>query len=148
MKKLNKKGFTIVELVIVIGVIGILSAILIPTFVNLTSQAQETQLQSNLTNAYKAYIAEAVDGKIDADSSAIVSVEENKAILKEEDGSKLYHFDVETTTWKEYTDNATNAAAVMNKAATGTWTLTDVAETAGKSTFGGYVVRYYKDVTA
>lgn len=31
MKK-NKKGFTIVELVIVIAVIGILAAVLIPTF--------------------------------------------------------------------------------------------------------------------
>lgn len=37
--KRNKKGFTIVELVIVIGVIGILSAILIPTFVNLVGKA-------------------------------------------------------------------------------------------------------------
>lgn len=63
MKKLNKKGFTIVELVIVIGVIGILSAILIPTFVNLTSQAKNRQIQSNLRNAYAAYIADVVDGE-------------------------------------------------------------------------------------
>jgi type IV pilus assembly protein PilA len=32
----KRKGFTIVELVIVIAVIGILAAILIPTFVNVT----------------------------------------------------------------------------------------------------------------
>ena len=42
----KKKGFTIVELVIVIAVIGILAAILIPTFVNLTSKAQD---QSDLS---------------------------------------------------------------------------------------------------
>ena len=37
----KEKGFTIVELVIVVAVIGILAAILIPTFVNLTSKAKE-----------------------------------------------------------------------------------------------------------
>lgn len=55
MKKL-KKGFTIVELVIVIAVIGILSAILIPTFTNATSKAQTVADQANLRNAYTAYL--------------------------------------------------------------------------------------------
>ena len=40
----RRKAFTIVELVIVIGVIGILSAILIPTFVNLTEKAKLTNV--------------------------------------------------------------------------------------------------------
>ena len=53
MKK--KKAFTIVELVIVIGVIGILSAILIPTFTNLTTKAKQTALKANLSNAYHVY---------------------------------------------------------------------------------------------
>ena len=39
MKNLKKKGFTIVELVIVIAVVAILAAVLIPTFVNLTKKA-------------------------------------------------------------------------------------------------------------
>ncbi len=39
MKNSQKKGFTIVELVIVIAVIGILAAVLIPVFSNLTEQA-------------------------------------------------------------------------------------------------------------
>ncbi len=42
MKNLKKKGFTIVELVIVIAVIAVLAAVLIPTFVNLTKKANET----------------------------------------------------------------------------------------------------------
>ena len=40
MKKLNKKGFTIVELVIVIAVIAILAAVLIPTVSGLIKTAQ------------------------------------------------------------------------------------------------------------
>ena len=42
MKNLNKKGFTIVELVIVIAVIAILAAVLIPTFNSVISRANES----------------------------------------------------------------------------------------------------------
>ena len=54
MKNLKKKGFTIVELVIVIAVIAILSAVLIPTFSNLIRKANvsaDTQLVKQLNQA-------------------------------------------------------------------------------------------------
>ena len=50
MRKRSKHGFTIVELVVVIAVIGILTAILIPLFVNLTGKAQEADNQSFVRN--------------------------------------------------------------------------------------------------
>ena len=40
--KLKRKGFTIVELVIVIAVIAVLAAVLIPTFSNLIKKANES----------------------------------------------------------------------------------------------------------
>ena len=52
--KLNKKGFTIVELVIVIAIIAILAAVLIPTFASLVKKANvsaDTQLVRNLNMA-------------------------------------------------------------------------------------------------
>lgn len=55
MKTHKKKGFTIVELVIVIAVIGILSAVLIPTFSGLIDKANDTALQEGLRNAYTEY---------------------------------------------------------------------------------------------
>ena len=61
MKNLKKKGFTIVELVIVIAVIAILAAVLIPTFVNLTRKANisaDTVLAKNLNTALAVYDAE------------------------------------------------------------------------------------------
>ena len=39
IKRNNKKGFTIVELVIVIAVIAILAAVLIPTFSGIVKKA-------------------------------------------------------------------------------------------------------------
>lgn len=58
MKKSNKKGFTIVELVIVIAVIAILSAVLIPTFSNITKKAKESSAIQAATNATTSYLAE------------------------------------------------------------------------------------------
>lgn len=52
--KSNKKGFTIVELVIVIAIIAILAAVLIPTFASLVKKANvsaDTQLVRNLNMA-------------------------------------------------------------------------------------------------
>ena len=54
MKNLKKKGFTIVELVIVIAVIAVLAAVLIPTFVDLTRKANvsaDTVLVKNLNTS-------------------------------------------------------------------------------------------------
>lgn len=56
MKK--KKGFTLVELVIVIAVIAILSAILIPTFGSIMSDAKETSAKADLKSVITTYLAE------------------------------------------------------------------------------------------
>ena len=58
MKKMNKKGFTIVELVIVIAVIAILAAVLIPTFASLVSKADESKAYQEATNLYKDLLIE------------------------------------------------------------------------------------------
>ena len=58
MKTHRKKGFTIVELVIVIAVIAILAAVLIPTFSNVISKAQESNALQAARSSWNAYIAE------------------------------------------------------------------------------------------
>ena len=57
-------GFTIVELVIVIAVMAILTAILVPTFVNLTAKANKASDQSlvkNLRKCSKLLFAESLN---------------------------------------------------------------------------------------
>ena len=54
MKKINKKAFTIIELVVVIAIIAVLAGVLIPTFANLVKRANissDTQLVRNLNTA-------------------------------------------------------------------------------------------------
>ena len=59
MKKMNKKGFTIVELVIVIAVIAILSAVLIPTFSGVVANAKDQAAKADAKAAYQQYVAAA-----------------------------------------------------------------------------------------
>jgi len=56
-----KKGFTLVELVVVIAVIVILSAILIPTFANVTSKANEAAKVAALKGAKEDLLTEYYD---------------------------------------------------------------------------------------
>ena len=69
MKKPNKKGFTIVELVIVIAVVAILAAVLIPTFVSVTRKANESndvQAARNMnTFLAAAKVTDGVDSILD-----------------------------------------------------------------------------------
>ena len=61
MKKLNKKGFTIVELVIVIAVIAILAGVLIPTFATVVDKANKSAAMQQAKNAYENYLVEAAE---------------------------------------------------------------------------------------
>ena len=54
-KKNNRKGFTIVELVIVIAVIAILATVLVPTFGEIIGKANESKLLQTLKNEYTSY---------------------------------------------------------------------------------------------
>ena len=61
MKKTNK-GFTLVELIIVIAVIGVLAAILIPVFSNVIEKANAKSAFSDAKNALEIYIADKSTG--------------------------------------------------------------------------------------
>lgn len=97
MKKFNnKKGFTIVELVIVIAVIGILAGVLIPTFSNVTKQANETAAMEEAKNSLTAVLS-ANKGSIASDSKFVV---DGKYVFTYKDGSLQTVSDATGTTVK------------------------------------------------
>ena len=62
----SKKGFTIVELVIVIAVIAILAAVLIPTFSNVIEKSHQSAcLQAAKSKFEEVYALDYSDGTVD-----------------------------------------------------------------------------------
>ncbi|SEK52355.1 type II secretion system protein [Ruminococcus albus] len=59
MKNSNKKGFTLVELVVVIAIIGVLAAILVPSMMGYVKKSRLKTANGNAKTAYNA-IAEYV----------------------------------------------------------------------------------------
>ncbi len=59
MKKLlkNKKGFTLLEVLVTIGIVGVLSAIAIPAYNQYKQNANETAVKLEVSSAQKAYLA-------------------------------------------------------------------------------------------
>jgi len=66
----NKKGFTLIELVVVIAIIGILAAIAIPRFTGVRENANESVVIANLKSiqtAVELYISQENTNTVDFD---------------------------------------------------------------------------------
>ena len=56
----NKKGFTLIELVVVVAILGVLALLIVPNVTNRISEAKEAVLEANIkviNNAIKLYYA-------------------------------------------------------------------------------------------
>ena len=60
MKKNNKKGFTLAELLIVVAIIAVLVAIAIPVFTSQLEKSRESTDAANIRSAYAEVVAEAL----------------------------------------------------------------------------------------
>ena len=70
MRKLNKKGFTLVEIMIVVAIIGLLAAIAIPNFMRARATAQDAAGEASRKQAESAVQVWAIDANKD-DTDAV-----------------------------------------------------------------------------
>lgn len=68
-KKLNKKGFTLAELLVVVAIIGVLVAISIPIFTSQLEKSREAVDAANARAAYAEMMAAAITGGYTADAT-------------------------------------------------------------------------------
>lgn len=117
MKNNRKKGFTIVELVIVIAVIAILAAVLIPTFSNVIKKANESAVQQTAAALYREALAlDLADGTQDGkEGNTAITTVEGKTVTYTVTTSG----DAVTVSFS-YTDTAKKLTATYNGTA---WTV-------------------------
>ena len=78
-KAVKRRGFTIVELVIVVAVIAVLAAVLIPTFSGIIEKARESAAMQEALGAYTEYLIDhAAEGN---DAEYIFYKTENKVVV-------------------------------------------------------------------
>lgn len=121
----QKKGFTIVELVIVIAVIAILAAVLIPTFSGLVKKAQlsaDKQLVAQMNKIVQAEALYANDGTITF-AQAVAALKENGVQLDDDE----IEMDASTGILKNYSMTASGYKLQFNTA-TGKFGIWDEEE--------------------
>lgn len=114
MKKTNKKGFTLAELLVVVAIIAVLVAIAIPIF---TSQLEKAREATDLANLRAAY----------AECTASVLTEKgNKDVTVNTDGScqKKVTITQKKPEWTDENKNAKIGNADLPTIATGTTSVT------------------------
>ena len=79
MKKMNKKGFTLIEMLAVIAIIAVLVAIVIPTVSSATEKAKEAADVANIRAAVATVTTNALAGGEDASLTKTVTMTQENA---------------------------------------------------------------------
>ena len=78
----NKKGFTLVELMVVVAILGILVAVAVPVYNSVTEKAQKNACAANLRTIESAVMQATIDG---VDAASIDTMASLNKYLKDAD---------------------------------------------------------------
>ena len=110
MRKSNKKGFTLVELVVVIAIIGVLAAILIPTMMNYVKKSRMRTANSNAKLVFESINNMASDKVADGDKVSAITAD--KVAVSSYNSSTAGV--LEKAVWEALKDNGENGAGYVS----------------------------------
>ncbi len=125
----NEKGFTLIELMIVIAIIGILAAVAIPSYQNYTKRAKASEAKimlDALRTTNETYFAEQ-----NSYAGSLTSLGNPTA------QAKLYTYVIAGAGTAAFTATATANATGVTAGLTGTWTLTNMGTLGGGAVTSG-----------
>ena len=138
MKKNNKKGFTLVELVIVVAVMAVLVAVAIPTVSSITGEARDAVANSN---------AKTIESIIKLEEAELS--ETNIALSGQNVAQAIYDaklgIDSKTSTKVFYYNPKTGTVSTKDAADNKTWKIEFASVTIGEVTAEGVSVTPLKD---
>ncbi len=120
MKKRNQKGFTIMEMLIVVAIIAVLVAIAIPTFNSALTKSKEA---ADVANIRAAYAEVTMDYMMDGTK---LTTDEIKKKIGTLNFSDTEHLDVNATTITYTAKELKNSADDSTKF---TWSIKDLVKT-------------------
>lgn len=96
MRRNNKKGFTLVELIVVIAILAILALILVPAITSYVGRATDAKNEANAKALYNKGMLLALDGKdaaeIKTELEADLSAEDKGVVVVEVNGGTITSF--------------------------------------------------------
>ena len=110
-RNLLEKGFTLVELMIVIVIVGILSGVALPSFLNQTAKAKATECTTKFGAMLSQVAAEAQLSLTDADALATTLVADGNT----NSSNCVFAITAPTGTSTIYTGTVTGADELLNK---------------------------------
>ena len=101
MKKFNKKGFTLAELLIVVAIIAVLAAISIPIFTAQLNKPRVAADEANIRNGYAVVSAQILTEKVEADTTYLLN--KDGTVAKKDDKTTVGTFTTQGNTTEAVT---------------------------------------------
>ncbi len=107
MNKMNKKGFTLIEMLVVIAIIAVLVSIIIPTVTSATDKAEAASIAANLRSVKAEIVTAMLSGDTTSNSHWVFtdSNSDGKPESVNPAGTYTVPFDTPANFWAVITDS-------------------------------------------